>query len=72
MGWSKVQHTEDIIGDEPLELLEDAIEGITASYMEAFGRLPTKAEWSHLLNAVFQAYAKRATEDAPVRNVRIE
>ncbi len=49
MGWWKVENTEDILGDEPLDAIDRAITAIVAQYSSALGRLPTKTEWEILL-----------------------
>ena len=52
MGWWKVQGTETLIGDLPLDALGRAVSDVAASYQAAFDRKPTKAEWEALLRAV--------------------
>jgi hypothetical protein len=53
MGWWKIQGTENIIGDIPLDALGDALSTVVAKYQSALGRRPTKLEWEALLKAVF-------------------
>jgi hypothetical protein len=52
MGWWKVQGTENVIGDAPLEALEGAVTQVLAEYRSTFCRLPTQVEWQSLLRAV--------------------
>jgi hypothetical protein len=53
MGWWKVQGTESVIGDIPLDALGDAVSTVVAEYQAALGRRPTKFEWEALLKTVF-------------------
>ena len=55
MGWWKVQGTDHLIGDAPLDALGAAFSQVVASYRKAFDRLPTAAEWEQLLEAVMAA-----------------
>ncbi len=52
MGWWKVQNTEDVIGDAPLDVLTGAMAEIVSQYEASFQRRPTKEEWEALLTAV--------------------
>jgi len=52
MGWWKIQGTEHMIGDVPLDALGDAVGAIVTEYQSAFGRKPTKPEWEALLRTV--------------------
>jgi len=74
MGWWKVQGTENIIGDGPLEPLEEAVAEILAEYQSAFDRKPTKAEWETLLHAVLggDAAEERVTDEGVVKRVLLE
>ena len=74
MGWWKVQDTEHLIGDEPLEALGSAISDVISEYRAEFDRRPTKAEWEALLFAVLGAEDReqRPIDDGVVTEVRIE
>jgi hypothetical protein len=52
MGWWKVEGTEHVVGDDPLDALGGAVADILAAYESEFARKPTKAEWEVLLLAV--------------------
>jgi hypothetical protein len=52
MGWWKVQGTEHLIGDLPLDAIGTAASQVVAEYQRAFGRRPTSAEWQALLSTV--------------------
>jgi hypothetical protein len=51
MGWWKVQGTDDIIGDGPLDVLGQCVSAIVDEYVAEFGRRPTPREWEALLQA---------------------
>jgi hypothetical protein len=53
MGWWKVENTQDVIGDGPLDALTDAMVQIVSQYQTEFNRKPSKSEWEALLTAVF-------------------
>jgi len=74
MGWWKVQGTEKIIGDGPLEALEEAVVVVLDEYQATFGRKPTKGEWESLLRAVLASTSTddRVTDDGIVEKVHIE
>lgn len=74
MGWWKVNGTDNIIGDGPLESLEGAILDVVAQYQEAFNRRPTKGEWASLLYAVLGSATtdERVTDDGTVKSVHVE
>ena len=74
MGWWKVQGTDNVIGDGPLESLEGAISEVLSQYEDAFQRRPTKDEWESLLRAVLASATseERVLDDGVVKNVRIE
>jgi hypothetical protein len=74
MGWWKVEGTQDIIGDAPLDTLTDAVAEVVSAYEEEFGRLPTRAEWQSLLSAVLGSFAsdERVTDEGTVKSVTIE
>jgi hypothetical protein len=52
MGWWKVQGTEHMIGDVPMDILGDALNAVVTEYQAELGRRPTKAEWEALLRTV--------------------
>lgn len=51
MEWWKVYDTDDVLGEEPLQVLGDAILGVLEAYGKELRRPPTRAEWEHLLVA---------------------
>ena len=55
MGWWKVQGTEQLIGDLPLDEIGGAASRVVAEYERALGRRPTSAEWQALLETVMGA-----------------
>ena len=55
MGWWKIENTEHVIGDGPLDVLRDAVAVVVEQYRTSLGRLPTKAEWESLLTLVLGA-----------------
>lgn len=55
MGWWKVQGTEHLIGDLPLDAIGEAASHVVTEYQRAFGRRPTAAEWQALLATVMGA-----------------
>jgi hypothetical protein len=52
MGWWKVQGTEHVIGDVPLDALGDAVNAVVTEYQAELGRKPTRLEWEALLRTV--------------------
>ena len=74
MGWWKVQGTDNVIVDGPLEALEGAVAEILSQYQEAFNRKPTKAEWESLLRAVLGSATseEQITDDGIVEQVRVD
>lgn len=52
MEWWKVQGTENVVGDTPLDALGEAVSAVVTEYQAAFGRRPTKPEWEALLRSV--------------------
>lgn len=74
MGWWKVQGTDNVIGDGPLEALEEAVAEIVSQYQETLNRRPTKTEWESLLRAVLASATsdERVTDDGFVKRVQIE
>ena len=52
MGWWKVEGTENLVGDLPMESLGAAVDEIVSMYRSEFGRPPTREEWQSLLLAV--------------------
>lgn len=74
MGWWKIQNTEDIIGDGPLDALTAAIAEVISQYEAEFRRRPTKAEWEALFIAVMgeEESETQPIDNAVVRNIVIE
>ena len=74
MGWWKVEGTDDVLGDDPLEALEAAVAAIVSHYEQAFGRKPTKAEWEALLHAVLGSATseERVTDEGMIEKVHVE
>jgi hypothetical protein len=74
MGWWKVESTEDVIGDRPLDVLGAAVDDIVGEYREMMNRRPTKREWEALLSAVLGAEdpETRPLDDGVIRSVRLE
>jgi hypothetical protein len=73
MGWWKVQGTEIMIGDLPLDALDDAANTVVREYQAAWGRRPTKQEWESLLRAVLGSATseERVTDEGVVKEVNI-
>jgi hypothetical protein len=74
MGWWKVEGTNNLIGDGPLDRLGTAAREVAAMYQAAFNRHPTLEEWEALLLAMLGAEESedRVVEDAIVRTVLLE
>jgi hypothetical protein len=74
MGWWKIQNTDDVIGDGPLDALTSVMAEIISQYEAEFKRRPTKTEWEALLTAVLgeEDFEIRPIVGAVVRNVTIE
>jgi len=74
MGWWKVQGTQHIVGDTPLEVLGSAVAEVVSEYQSTWKRRPTKAEWEALLTAVLGADEPegRASDDGVVNKVKLE
>ena len=74
MGWWKIEGTQDIVGDGPLDTLSTAVMEIVAEYGMSLGRRPTKAEWEALLLGVLGAEEDevRALDEAVVTKVRLD
>ncbi|NUQ78996.1 MAG: hypothetical protein HUU21_36195 [Polyangiaceae bacterium] len=74
MGWWKIQGSDDVIGDGPLDVLTAAINDIISQYESEFNRQPTKAEWEALLTAVLgeEDSETRPIADVIVKSVTIE
>jgi len=49
MGWWKIEGTQTIVGDDPLDALSTAVRDTLAAYQAEFNRRPTRAEWEALL-----------------------
>lgn len=52
MGWWKVEGTENLVGDLPMDSLGAAVEEVVSTYRSEFGRPPTREEWQALLLGV--------------------
>ncbi len=50
--WTAAGNAGGLIGDEPLDLLDQAFADVVAAYVEDHERPPTAAEWCELLRAV--------------------
>lgn len=74
MGWWKVNGTEHLVGDAPLDALGEAVSVIIAEYQSEFGRKPTKPEWEALLSMVFgnEMPQFRCLEEGAVAKVSLE
>jgi hypothetical protein len=74
MGWWKVENTQNIIGDGPLDTLGAAVVEIVAAYETSFKRRPTKAEWEALLLGALSTEEDdaRALDAAIVTRVRLD
>ncbi len=55
MGWWKVEGTEHVIGDGPLDTLSGAVREVVAAYDATLNRRPSRAEWEALLLGVLGA-----------------
>jgi hypothetical protein len=49
MGWWKVEHTEDLVGDEVFDILRRAMREVAGLYNREFDRRPTRTEWQRLV-----------------------
>jgi hypothetical protein len=58
MGWWKVQNTEDLVGDEPFDMMRDATIAIARLYQREFDRLPTRTEWQLLIHDALELEAQ--------------
>jgi hypothetical protein len=74
MGWWKVEGTQDVIGDGPLDALTDAMAEVISQYQAEFKRRPTKEEWEALLIALLgeEEQERRPLDDGVVKRVLIE
>ena len=74
MGWWKVENTQDIIGDGPLDALTDAMAEVVSQYQVEFKRRPSRAEWEALLTAVLgeEEPERRPSDDGVVKRVLVE
>jgi hypothetical protein len=71
MGWWKVEGTENMIGDMPLDILGGAVAEVVSAYRATFNRRPSRAEWEALLVAVLGAEEpeSRVSDEGLVRHV---
>lgn len=74
MGWWKIQGTEHVVGDAPMDTLGEAVSAVVAEYQSSFGRRPTKPEWEALLRSVLgnEMPEFRCMEDGIVGRVHLE
>ena len=74
MGWRKIEGTQNVIGDGPLDTLGAAASEIVAAYEAAFRRRPTKEEWEALLLGVLGAEEgeARVMDAGVVKSVRLD
>jgi hypothetical protein len=74
MGWWKIEGTQNVIGDAPLDALGAAVREIVMLYEAALNRRPTRTEWEALLLGVFGAeeLEGRVIDEGVVKNVRID
>lgn len=74
MGRWKVEGTENVLGDDPLEGLGGAVMMVVWEYRATFNRRPTKAEWEALLMAALggEGPEQKVTDDGIVKIVRVE
>lgn len=74
MGWWKVEATDHVIGDLPLDAIGTAVSRVLAEYKETFQRRPTRAEWEALLGAVLgnEEEDYRPLDGAVVKRVSLE
>ena len=74
MGWWKIEGTQNVIGDGPLDTLGAAAGEIVAAYEAAFRRRPTKEEWEALLLGVLGAQEEEARriDTGVVKKVRLD
>lgn len=73
MGWWKVQNTNNLIGDQALDVLGGAVLGVVREYQQGLGRKPTVGEWEALLLSVLGAEepAEIAMADGSAKSIRI-
>jgi hypothetical protein len=74
MGWWKVEGTENVIGDGPLDTLGAAVREIVGAYEAALKRRPNRAEWEALLLGVLGAEEAhgRTLDEGIVKKVRLD
>jgi alkanesulfonate monooxygenase SsuD/methylene tetrahydromethanopterin reductase-like flavin-dependent oxidoreductase (luciferase family) len=74
MGWWKVEGTQDVIGDGPLDTLTDAMMEVVSQYRAEFNRRPSRAEWEALLTAVLaeEESERRPLDESVVKQVVVE
>lgn len=74
MGWWKVEGTQNVIGDGPLDTLGEAIREIVGAYDAAFKRRPSRAEWEALLLGVLgtEEPEARVLDEGAVKKVRLD
>lgn len=73
MGWWKIQGTETVIGDLPLETLAEALETVFAMYREELERDPTRDELAAMIDLELQLVFKDAGRAVrPVVSIHLE
>jgi hypothetical protein len=74
MGWWKVEGTQNVIGDAPLDALGQAVQAVVMAYQTAFQRRPTRQEWEALLLGALGAEdpALQIAEDGIINGVRLD
>jgi len=74
MGWWKVEGTQNVIGDGPLDTLGSAVQEILGAYETALKRRPSRAEWEALLLGALGAEEPeaRVLDEGVVKRVRLE
>ncbi len=74
MGWWKVEGTQNVIGDGPLDTLGGAVLEVVAAYEAAFARRPTRREWEAMLLGVLGAEEPeaRVMDDGIAKKVSID
>ena len=74
MGWWKVEGTQNLVGDGPLDALGAAVAEVLAAYQSEFNRRPTAREWEALLLAALGADEPetRASDDGVVSRISVE
>jgi len=74
MGWWKVEGTQNVVGDGPLDTLGEAVREIVGAYEAEFKRRPSRAEWEALLLGALGAEEPKARvlDEGVVKKVRLD